>query len=253
VNALRADAIGQAAAWERLLRQAGTPQRAVQAKAYLKSDLEFAGVPVPQLRSIVMTWCKDRPNLGHDELVAVVMALWASPLFECRQGAVLLCERCRGLLGPADLVLIEDLLRSSGTWALVDGLAPNVAGHLVERYPELTTTVDRWAVDADFWLRRSALLTLLNPLRRGEGDFARFAGYADSMLAEHEFFIRKAIGWVLRETAKRRPELVAAWLGPRLDRASGITVREAVKPLDPQLRARLLQGYQDRRPVRADP
>jgi 3-methyladenine DNA glycosylase AlkD len=69
------------------------------------------------------------------------------------------------------------------------------------------------------------------------------------MLAEKEFFIRKAIGWVLRETAKRRPELVAQWLGPRVHRASGVTVREAVKPLPADLRDQLLRGYQERRPV----
>ena len=100
--------------------------------------------------------------------------------------------------------------------------------------------LDRWATDADFWIRRSALLALLGPLRRGEGDFDRFSRYADAMLDEKEFFIRKAIGWVLRETAKTRPELVFDWLLPRAKRASGVTVREAVKPLPETQRAAIL-------------
>ncbi len=87
------------------------------------------------------------------------------------------------------------------------------------------------------------------PLRRGEGDFERFGRYADQMLEEKEFFIRKAIGWVLRETAKRRPELVADWLAPRVHRASGVTMREAVKPLPAEVRERLLAGYRAKRPV----
>ena len=127
-----------------------------------------------------------------------------------------------------------------GTWALVDGLASNVMGTLTERHPELTADLDRWAADEDFWLRRSAMLSLLVPLRRGEGDFARFGRYADQMLEEKEFFIRKAIGWILRDTAKRRPGMVAAWLEPRAHRASGVTMREAVKPLPPDVAARLL-------------
>jgi len=86
------------------------------------------------------------------------------------------------------------MLRASGTWALVDPLAADVMGSLVERCPELTATLDRWVADPDFWLRRSALLALLVPLRRGGGDFGRFAGYADQLLDEREFFIRKAIG-----------------------------------------------------------
>jgi 3-methyladenine DNA glycosylase AlkD len=108
---------------------------------------------------------------------------------------------------PSDIELIERLLRQSRTWALVDGLAASVVGNLVERYPELSETLNRWSIDDDFWIRRSALLALLLPLREGQGDFERFGRYADAMLEEREFFIRKAIGWVLRET----PGSVPIW------------------------------------------
>jgi 3-methyladenine DNA glycosylase AlkD len=113
-------------------------------------------------------------------------------------------------------------------------------GPLTERNPELTDVLDGWATDPDFWIRRSALLSLLLPLRRGAGDFGRFSRYADQMLAEKGFFIRKAIGWVLRETAKKRPDLVAGWLEPRIPLLSGVTLREAVKPLPEPTRATLL-------------
>jgi 3-methyladenine DNA glycosylase AlkD len=147
------------------------------------------------------------------------------------------------VLEARDAVLVERLIRESGTWALVDVLAASVAGPLAERFGELGETLDAWARDDDFWVRRAALLALLGPLRRGDGDFARFSRYADAMLEEKEFFIRKAIGWVLRDTARRRPDLVVGWLEPRLSRASGVTVREAVKPLPPETAARLLTGY----------
>jgi 3-methyladenine DNA glycosylase AlkD len=94
-------------------------------------------------------------------------------------------------------------------------------------------------VDDDFWLRRASLLAYLPGLRRGEGDFDRFVALADPMLEDREFFIRKAIGWVLRETAKKRPALVVDWLEPRLDRASGLTVREAIKHVPETERRRL--------------
>ena len=246
------DAAAQAEAVERVLRGLGTAERADNEKAYLKSDLDFAGAPVPAIRATIGSWCKTRPGLTHDDLVGLVRALWARPVYECRQAAVVLLERSARLLGPDDVGLLEDLLRTSDTWALVDGLAANVTGDLVYRFPYLGGTLDRWASDADFWLRRSAMLALLIQLRRGDGDFERFAGYADRMLEEKEFFIRKAIGWVLRETAKGRPELVARWLAPRLHRASGVTVREAVKPLPAELRDRLLDGYRQRRPVNLD-
>ena len=241
-----------AAQWERELRRLGSPERAASEKAYLKSDLEFTGVPVPAMRAMVAAWCKARPWLDHDELTGLVRELWASPVYECRQSAVILLERTARLLGRPDMALLEDLLRTSRTWALVDGLAANVAGGLVDRDPGLADLLDRWARDEDFWLRRSAMLALLRPLRRDEGAFERFAGYADAMLEEKEFFIRKAIGWVLRDTARRHPGLVAAWLAPRVHRASGVTVREAVKPLPADVRAKLLAGYRDKRPVRCE-
>ena len=147
--------------------------------------------------------------------------------------------RCE-LLQAGDLELVERLIRESRTWALVDGLAPSVAGRLVERHPELAATLDRWATDENFWVRRSALLALLLPLRRGEGDFERFSRYADAMLEEREFFIRKAIGWVLRETSKKRPELVYDWIRDHAARASGVTIREAVKYLSEEQREDVL-------------
>jgi 3-methyladenine DNA glycosylase AlkD len=238
-----------AAAIEHALRALGSAERAVNEKAYLKSDLEFTGTGLPAVRATVKGWCRERAGLDHDVLVAVAEALWDRPVFECRMAAAELLDANAHLLRASDTVLVERMLRTAGTWALVDGLAANVMGALTERYPELDTTLDRWAADDDFWLRRSAMLALLKPLRRGDGDFERFGRYADLMLAEKEFFIRKAIGWILRDTAKRRPQLVAEWLAPRIYRASGVTVREAVKPLPAEVRDQLLAGYREGRPV----
>ena len=223
------------------LRGVGTPERAEKERQYLKSDLEFVGATLPQIHAVARAFLADRPTLDHDDLVAVVEALWAEPVHERRMTAVDLLEmRADPLLTPDDLALVERLLLDSRTWALVDGLAANVAGPIVDRYPAAgDATLDRWAVHPDFWLRRSALLALLVPLRHGDGDFVRFGRYADAMLDETEFFIRKAIGWVLRDTAKRRPDLVFEWLLPRARRASGVTYREAVKPLSAEQRAAL--------------
>ena len=69
------------------------------------------------------------------------------------------------------------------------------------------------------------------------------------MLEEREFFIRKAIGWVLREASKQRPDEVAAWVAPRSHRASGVTMREAVKYLEPSMAERLMTAYRERRPA----
>jgi 3-methyladenine DNA glycosylase AlkD len=238
-------AAAEADAIDQQLRTGQSAGRAAAARAYLKlGHLEFTGASVPQARAAVLGWRRAQPALDRAHLLAVAGSLWSRPVFECRLAAVIALTDRRRLLVAGDLELTERLLRESGTWALVDALAADVAGSLAERFPALGDTLDRWAADEDFWIRRSALLALLVPLRRGDpAGFARFAGYADSMLDEREFFIRKAIGWVLRETAKHQPGLVAGWLGPRTHRASGVTMREAVKYLPATERDRLMAAY----------
>ncbi len=219
------------------LRTIGDRDRAGQERAYLKSDLEFLGVPVAAIRTAAR-----RPrNLAHDEVVGLVEALWSVPIFERRLAAVEVLTASARLLTPDDVVLVERLLRDSRTWALVDGLAVHVVGALVAAYPELGATLDRWIEDDDFWLRRSALLALLVYLRQGDGDRDRFFGYADQLLDEGDFFIRKAIGWALRDLARADPAWVTAFVEAAGDRLSPLSRREATKHL-PALRGASSKG-----------
>ena len=220
------------------------PARAPAEKAYLKSDLDFLGVGLPAMRQAVRSVKRHHGGLDRTALVELVSILWSRRVFERRMMAILLLDAFEPLLQPADMTLLEGLIRQSKTWAFVDELAIAITGPLVERFPELNQVLDRWAEDDDFWVRRAAMLVLLRPLRRGGGDFRRFARYAERMLEDREFFIRKSIGWVLRETGKQQPDTVHAWLLPRAARASGVTVREAVKYLSSAQRAEVLAAYQ---------
>ena len=222
------------------LRGRGDPDRAAHEKSYLKSGLTHYGASVPAIRAVAKGVVSRHPTLGHDDVIALANTLWAAPIHERRMTAVELLDLYGDRLEPGDAPVIERMLREARTWALVDGLAVNVVGRLADHHRELGSVLDRWADDGDFWIRRSALLALLGALRRGDGDFDRFSRYADAMLDEREFFIRKAIGWVLRDTAKKRPDLVYRWLLPRASRASGVTIREAVKPLSAQQREAIL-------------
>ena len=230
---------GLAAEIDAELRARAVPGRAAGEKAYLKSELTHYGASVPAMRGAVRA-AMEGVALDHDALVALVEALWAEPVHERRAAAAELLATHPALLGFGDSDLLERLLRESRTWALVDSMAASVVGPLTEKDPAWGPILDRWAADDDFWIRRSALLAHLIPLRTGGGDWSRFARYADAMLEEKEFFIRKAIGWILRDTARRRPELVFDWLLPRAARASGVTIREAVKYLAPDQRDAVL-------------
>lgn len=228
-GAQEADAI--VAALDARLRAAGDAERAVNEKQYLKSPIDHYGATVPAIRRAVAEVQRAWGTPKRRPLLEVVDRLWSSSVHEQRMAAVLLLEDRGGVLVKRDLPLLRRMIRDAFTWAYVDGLAANVVGGLVERYPELADRLDGWAKDDSFWVRRASMLALLGPLRRGAGDWTRFTRYADAMLEEKEFFVRKAIGWVLRETSKKRPERVRRYVASRLDRMAGLTFREAVRRL----------------------
>jgi 3-methyladenine DNA glycosylase AlkD len=237
-----------AASIEKQLRAVGTRRRAEAEKRYLRSDLRFLGVTVPDTRAIVRGFLRalDRPDRAY--VVALARELWSEPVHERRFAAVEFLRANVGLLEAEDMELVERLVRESRTWALVDPLATDVAGGLVLRHDRARSTLDGWATDDDFWVRRAALLALMRSLRQG-GAFARFSLYADGMLEEKEFFIRKAIGWMLREMSKTRSDEVWKWLAPRAHRASGVTLREAVKYLDEPRRQQVVAAHRKRSPA----
>jgi 3-methyladenine DNA glycosylase AlkD len=211
------------------LRKAGTVARARGSKAYLKSDLDFYGVTSPDLYRIVREFVHRQPGMTRTQLLAIVRALWKTRNHDMRAAGIALLERHQQDLDGGDLPLLETILRASRSWAYVDWLCTRVVAPLIEREPSRTRVLARWARDPDFWIRRSALLSLLPPLRRGEGDFALFERLAVPMLGESEFFIRKAIGWILRDVSHRRPALTAAFVRRHAAGLSGVTWREASK------------------------
>ena len=228
------------------LRRKGTPERAAGEKRYLKSDLSFLGATLAQIRRATRE-ASAQAGLDRGSALRLVEELWRKPVFERRMAAAILLELHAPDLRSADLALIERLVRESKTWALVGVLAGDVVGERGLR-GRIRRTLDRWAGDDDFWIRRSSLLAELKPLKHG-APFEPFAFRADAMLDETEFFIRKAIGWVLRETSKKRPDEVFDWIAPRTHRASGVTMREAVKYLNDRRAARLLRAYGAGRPA----
>lgn len=233
------DAAAQARSVLAVLSAAGTPERAANEKRYLKSAMIHYGATVPFTRNTGMNWCRAHPEATRLEILGVVEALWGSGVFEARMASAEILKVSSGKLLMDDFTLLERLLRESRTWALVDTISTGACSLLQLRFPESGLVLDGWAADDDFWLRRAAMLTLLRPLAKGGGDFDRFSRYADSMLEEKEFFIRKAIGWILREISKKRPDLAAGWLRQRKHRASGLTLREATKHLSAELKEEL--------------
>lgn len=237
---------GLAKGFDRSLDSLGTAARATYDQQYHKSEFAHMGVPVPELRRVTKTLYKEigGRKATHDDVMALTAELWDSDVYERRLGAVQILELGVGLLSASDLPDITLMLKDAPMWSLVDPLSADVAGRVVLRDREGTSRcLDRWADDADFWLRRASLLAMLPGVRTGNPDLVRFTRYADPMLEEKEFFVRKAIGWVLREIARLDPTWVAAWVDQRVHRMSGVTFREAVRRLPPDVAERLTALY----------
>ena len=133
-----ADAVSQI---ETSIREAGTPKRAESEKRYLKSDLTFLGATVWQTRAAVKVFARANP-IDYDTLVALVTALWDADIFERRMAAVMLLDLHPKLLNADDLPLIEQLIRESLTWALVDFLAGDIAGGIRVADESVEATLD---------------------------------------------------------------------------------------------------------------
>ena len=208
----------------------GTPQRAAAERSYLKSQLRHLGAPVPAVRRVVRNWVRRHPQVGHDDLFAIADALWAEPVHELRLAAIELLQAVPRRVDADDMPWLEQHLRDCHTWALVDPLAGLVVADLVPRAPQVLDDLDRWVTDGDFWMRRSAILGLRSAVRRGDHLDVLF-DFAERLLPDTEFFVRKAIGWVLREAAPHHPREVSAWLREHIDEVSLITLREPVRKL----------------------
>jgi 3-methyladenine DNA glycosylase AlkD len=220
------------------LEAQANPARAVQEKRYLKSEIEFLGVGMPALRKTAKAFARAH-ELDHDALLQLSAALWEHEVHELRTLAVAILELKQKQLSAADLPAIISLVRTAKTWALVDWLATKVIGPLSDD-PKARKQIDAWARDEDFWVRRTALLAHHDKLLQGAGDFDHFARLAKPMLDEREFFIRKAIGWVLRSTAKRTPQRTYAFVEKHAGQLSGLSFREAVRALPPAQQKKLL-------------
>jgi 3-methyladenine DNA glycosylase AlkD len=231
------------AAVARRYRQQGTPARASAEKAYLKSPLRFHGVTVPDVRRQAAEMVRRQiPELADRRgLLSLAGAFYDTDFHDLRSTAIALLERRQTLLVAGDLAWLCDLVRRSASWAHVDWLVTKVIGPIIARAPAAVRrrTLRAWARDPDFWVRRAALLAQLDELRAGDGDFPLFAAVAAPMLTEKEFFIRKAIGWVLREVGRRRPQLAFEFLRAHRARLSGLTLREGSRRLPPAMRAAL--------------
>jgi 3-methyladenine DNA glycosylase AlkD len=205
-------------------------ENAARQRAYMKSDLEFLGVESAVIRAAAREWVSQQSVLDRGDLRALAIHAFSTSSWDLRSASVAVLERKSKLLREDDLSWLIKLVRIAHAWAHVDWIATKVISFPLA-YTDLDAQLRAWARDEDVWVRRTALLSQHDALKRGDGDWDLFMEIAIPMLEEKEFWIRKALGWVMREVSKKRPELVRAFLAEHGEKCSGLTRREASKYL----------------------
>lgn len=219
----------------RRLAGAADPERAPQMQAYMKSALPFRGVTAVPMRKICREVFSAHRLPDRDSWTSVVLALWDGAAFrEERYAAVELTGHryYRDYQDVATLALYRHLVLSGAWWDLVDVVASHRVGPILRAHAEEVTPLMRsWAVADDMWLRRTAVLCQLGSKRETDVDLLRYAieQNLEASTFGRQFFVRKAIGWALREYAKTDGAWVVRFVADHADQMSGLSRREALK------------------------
>jgi 3-methyladenine DNA glycosylase AlkD len=212
--------------------RAADPERALAMRAYLRNQFAFLGIGTQQRRALSRRVLAGLPRPDEDDLRATALACWALAEREYQYFA---CDWLRAnarVCTPAFLGTARTLLTDRAWWDTVDVLAVHLVGSIVARHPAAVSTMDDWAGDPDRWLVRTAILHQLR--YRDRTDEARLLRYCLAQAGSTDFFVRKAIGWALREYARTSPDAVRGFVTAHAGELSGLSVREALRHLGPE-------------------
>jgi len=216
------------------LRAGADAERAVGQQRYMKSPMPFLGLTSPQRHILLRPLLAD-PALRIDSRAAwerSIRELWDGAEFrEDRYAALALLRHrtYRSWRDPDVMPLVEHIVVTGAWWDYVDEVG-NVVGEVLLLDPEGEGLRMRaWSERDDLWLRRSAILSQLRHKDRTDTDLLE--AVIEPNLDDRDFFIRKAIGWALRQYARTDPLWVRAFVDRHGDRLSGLSQREALKHL----------------------
>lgn len=221
----------QLAAFRTRLREASDPERAEKGKSYLKSPFKFFGNKVPFIGDLAKEFRQENKRADKTYIFGLAERLWGSEYHEEKILAVKLLEQYPQYLDIVAMPMLEKMLSASTGWDHVDGISIYLVGEVLKKDKAAYAYIKKWKGSNNFWMRRASLISQILLLRKGVGDRGLFFGFAEEMIEEKEFFIRKAIGWALREMTKASPDEVFDFLMRIRDRASGLTLREGSKRL----------------------
>ena len=214
------------------LRAETHPERANQQQAYMKSEIPYFGLSVPRCRSIAHETLHDHPPQNTQAWVTSILLLWreATHREECYIAIeLLLHKKFAHWLVLDRLPVLEEMVVAGAWWDYVDALAIRGAGTVLANDPVQTKRIlYKWAKDQNIWKRRVAILAQLKSKTNTDVDL--LSKCIKPSIGHSEFFLRKGIGWALREYSKTDPDWVKEFVEKHPE-LSGLSRREALKHL----------------------
>ena len=209
-------------------------EKAAGMRAYMKSAMPYRGVQTPIRRKLVRAALRAHPLASREDWLAAVRELWRGAAYREERYAAqdITGETQFHAFRTLDaLPLYEEMVVSGAWWDHVDDIATHKLRELVDRYPEeMAAHMRAWSRDADLWKRRSSIICQVK--RKEATDLALLFDCIEPNLADPDFFIRKAIGWALRDLAWTDLPTVEDYVARNADRLSTLSKREALKNAD---------------------
>jgi len=215
---------------ERLMATYGSArddERAAAMRAYMRDQFPFFGITNARRRALSREVLAGLPRPDEADLREVALACWKLPEREYQYFACDWLRRHARVCTPDFLATARTLITDKSWWDTVDALAAHLVGPIVANHPAIVSTMDEWAGEENTWLARTAILHQLT--YKEATDTERLFRYCVTRADHRDFFIRKAIGWALRQHAWTDPVAVRRFVAAHTDRLSPLSVREALK------------------------
>jgi 3-methyladenine DNA glycosylase AlkD len=212
------------------LRAQADPNKAVEMAAYMKTEMPFYGVQKPQRLPIYKAMKQQFAPLDTAAYESNILALWKQPHREEKYAALEYAVSFPQFITADCLPLYEQLVREGAWWDFVDVIAQHLVGPvLLKQRAKAKPVIECFVKDEDMWIRRTALLA--HNHHKKHTDEQQLFKHCLLLAHEKEFFIRKAIGWALREYSYVAPDRVRRFVKTNEDRLSPLSCREALKRL----------------------
>jgi len=205
------------------------PERAAKKNAYMRNLFPHFGLVAPEQHELLKSFLREHSMPDKSDLPKLIDLLWAQPEREFQHFGQELLAKYSKKVDKDFISVYEFMIVNKSWWDSIDMIASHLVGTHLKRFPELIPVyTEKWMASGNFWLQRTALLFQLKYKKDTEVDL--MFDLIKRLAREKEFFIRKAIGWILREYSKTDPGTVIRFV--ENNKLSHLSKTEALKVID---------------------